>query len=116
MWFTNDAFHFAWNQVSGDVALSANITFLGSGGNAHRKACLLLRQSLSSDSAYADAALHGDGLASLQYREDLGSRTYEIQASVSAPRWLRIEKLGNYVAMSWSPDAKKLAFVSYQFR
>jgi len=106
MWFTNDAFHFVWKHVSGDVTLAARIAFVGSGGNAHRKACLLVRQSLRADSAYADAALHGDGLTSLQYREAAGARTYEIQANVSAPPYLRIEKLGDYVSLSLSPDGK----------
>ncbi len=104
MWFTNDAFHFAWKQASGDATLAARITFVGSGGNAHRKACLLVRQSLAPDSAYADAVLHGNGLTSLQYREASGARTYEIQANVSAPRYLRIEKLGEYVSLSLSAD------------
>lgn len=104
MWFTNDAFHFLWKQVSGDVTLSAKIVFPEAGGNAHRKACLLLRQSLNADSVYADAALHGDGLTSLQYRETPGTRTYEIQANVSAPQFLRIEKRGSYVAMAISVD------------
>ena len=27
MWSTDDAFHFAWKKVSGDVALSADMTF-----------------------------------------------------------------------------------------
>jgi len=106
MWFTNDAFHFVWRQVSGDVILAARVAFVGSGGNAHRKACLLVRQSLAPDSAYADAALHGDGLTSLQYRETAGARTYEIQANVSAPPYLRIEKLGDYVSLSLSSDGK----------
>src|SRR5438105_4212472 len=84
MWFTNDALHFVWKKVSGDVTLAADIAFFGTGGNAHRKACLLVRQGLESDSAYADAALHGDGLTSLQYRETKGARTYEIQSNASA--------------------------------
>ncbi len=104
MWFTNDAFHFVWKEASGDATLAARITFMGSGGNAHRKACLLVRQSLAPDSAYADAALHGNGLTSLQYREAPGARTYEIQANVSAPPYLRIEKLGDYVSLSFSSD------------
>jgi regulation of enolase protein 1 (concanavalin A-like superfamily) len=106
MWFTNDAFHYVWKQVSGDVTLSASITFIGSGGNAHRKACLLVRQDLNSDSAYADAARHGDGLTSLQYREDPGARTCEIQANASAFQWFRIEKVGRYVSMSLSSDGQ----------
>lgn len=100
MWFTNDAFHFVWKKVSGDVALAADAEFIGKGGDPHRKAVLLVRQSLDADAAYADAALHGDGLTSLQYREAPGARTYEIQSHVSAPRRLRIEKRGSYVSMS----------------
>ena len=80
MWFANDAFHFVWKKVSGDVTLAADIAFEGKGGDPHRKACLLVRQSLEPDSAYADAALHGDGLTSLQYREANGERTHEIQS------------------------------------
>ncbi len=100
MWFTNDALYFVWTKVSGDVSLAADITFPTTGGNAHRKACLLVRQDLSADAAYADAALHGDGLTSLQYREAKGALTREIQANTSGPRRLRIEKRGRYVSMS----------------
>ena len=103
MWFTNDAFHFVWKKVSGDVTLAANILFEGQGMDPHRKACLLIRQSLDSDSAYADAALHGDGLTSLQYRESKGAMTREIQSNVSGPQRLRIEKRGKYVSMSITP-------------
>ena len=100
MWFTNDAFHFVWRKVSGDVTLAADIAFVGEGGDPHRKACLLLRQSLDPDAAYADAAFHGDGLTSLQYRAAKNERTYEIQSGVSGPQRLRIEKRGRYVSLS----------------
>src|SRR4051794_4902272 len=66
MWSTRDAFHYAWKKASGDIALTADIAFLGTGTEPHRKACLIVRQSLDADSAYVDAALHGDGLTSLQ--------------------------------------------------
>jgi len=73
MWLGNDAFHFAWKKMSGEaVTLTADISFLGSGGNPHRKAVLMIRQSLDSDSVYADVALHGNGLAALQFRDDKG--------------------------------------------
>ena len=100
MWSTIDAFQFVWKQVSGDVSLAADIRWTGTGGNAHRKACLIVRQSLDPNSPYADAVVHGDGLTSLQYREVRGGITREIQSNVSAPRRLRIEKEGDYVAMS----------------
>lgn len=50
MWFRSDAFQFVWKKVSGDVALSADISFVGQGGNPHRKAVVMLRQNLDPDS------------------------------------------------------------------
>ncbi|MGH9846108.1 MAG: hypothetical protein ACREEM_45990, partial [Blastocatellia bacterium] len=100
MWATTDAFHFVWRRMSGDVSFSADIKILGTGGNAHRKGVLIIRQSLDADSAYADAALHGDGLTSLQYREVKGGPTREIQSNVKSPQRLRIEREGDYVFMS----------------
>jgi len=100
MWFTNDAFHYVWKRVSGDLALTANVRWIGTNGNPHRKACLVIRQTLDADSPYADVALHGDGLTSLQYRETKNGPTREIQANVSAPGRVRLEKRGAYVSMS----------------
>src|SRR5436190_1218254 len=53
----------------------------------------------AADPAYADAALHGDGLTSLQSREIKGDNTHEIQANISGASKLRIEKRGSYVSM-----------------
>src|SRR6266704_3864902 len=103
MWFASDAFQFVWKKMSGDVTLTADIAFLGKGVNEHRKAVRMIRQSLDADSAYADVALHGSGLTSLQYREEKGAATHEIQANVSAPKRLRIERHGSYLSM-WLAD------------
>jgi TolB protein len=116
MWFTNDAFHFVWKKVSGDVTLAADVSFIGEGGDPHRKACLLVRQSLEANAAYADAALHGDGLTSLQYREASNERTYEIQSAVSGPKRLRIEKRGRYVSMSFAGSDGELQPAGGSFR
>jgi len=101
IWNTNDAFHFVWQKVSGDFTLAANISFVGTNGAPHRKACLMIRQSLSADSAYVDVAIHGNGLTALQCRDTDGDATHEIQLDVSAPQFVRIEKHGNYVSMSF---------------
>ncbi|HLZ53517.1 MAG TPA: TolB family protein [Verrucomicrobiae bacterium] len=100
MWLTNDAFHFVWVKMSGDLSLAADIKFLGTQGNPHRKACLIIRQSLDSDSAYADVAVHGVGLTALQYRETAGDTTHEIQSDVSGPARVGLEKHGGYLTMS----------------
>ncbi len=110
MWATQDAFHFVWKKASGDLALSADVAFVGAGTEPHRKACLMIRQSLDADSAYVDVALHGDGLTSLQFRETQGSATHEVQANVSHPRHLRLEKRGKYLRMYLSDDKEKPHF------
>ena len=104
MWATADDFHFVWTRVSGDVALTADIDFVGTTGNAHRKAALLLRQSLDTHSSYVDVARHGDGLTSLQYRDATGADTHEIETAARGPHRVRIEKRGNY-AYVFVPDA-----------
>ncbi len=95
MWNQSDAFHFVWTRMSGDLSLTADIKFLGNGAVAHRKAALIVRQSLDPGSAYADAALHGDGLTSLQYRTEAGGQTLEARSPLTAPVRLRLERRGD---------------------
>ncbi len=116
MWFAKDAFHYVWKEMSGDLTLAADIHWLGTGGNAHRKACLLIRQTLDPDSPYADAVLHGDGLTSLQYRETPGGPTREIQSNITAPGRLRVEKRGLYVSMSVAAAGEALQPAGGTFR
>ncbi len=115
MWFTNDAFHFVWARVSGDFALKAGVEWLAAGGNPHRKACLVIRQGLGADAPYADVAVHGDGLISLQYREAPGGPTREIQARqpIAGPApnlaggpsaWVGIERQGEVFFVSLGAD------------
>ena len=101
VWGTADAFFFVWKKMSGDVAISADISFATKTGEEHKKAMLMIRQSLDADSAYADAAAHMVGLTSLQSRESKGAATHEVQANVSAvPQHLQIVKRGDYFYLS----------------
>jgi TolB protein len=108
MWFGTDAFHFVWTKMSGDVSLSADISFVGAKGNEHRKAALLIRQSLDPGSKYVDAARHGNGLTSLQFRDTSGVDTHEVESDISAPQRVRIEKRGNYAYLFVSGADGKL--------
>ena len=116
MWSASDAFHFVWTKASGDISLTATISFIGTGGNKHRKGVLMIRQSLAADSVYADVALHGDGLTSLQFREENGAATHEIQSNVSAPATLRIEKRGEYFSIWLAPKGGRLELASGSVR
>ena len=114
MWATADHFHYVWKKVSGDVTLAATIAFVDSTPETgtpdrHRKACLVIRQSLDADSVYADAALHGDGLTSLQWRDAKGAITREVQASITKPARLQIEKRGNTISISAAAAGAELS-------
>lgn len=117
MWGTQDAFHFVWKKISGDVTLTADVEILGEGGDPHRKAALMIRQSLDPDAAYADAALHGDGLTSLQFRDAKGNATHEVQSNSSRPKRLRLTKRGTefYMSVAAAGEEFKVAGGSAHF-
>jgi TolB protein len=110
MWAAQDGFQFVWEKMSGDLTLTADVSFLGASKEGHRKACLMIRQTLDADSPYVDVALHGDGLTSLQFRETKGANTHEVQANVTAPKRLRLEKRGKYARMYLAVDGEELKF------
>ena len=80
IWLAEDDFQFAWKKMSGDVEITANTSFANTAGNPHKKAVLMMRQSLDADSPYVDVALHGNGLTALQYRDVKGDTTREVQS------------------------------------
>jgi TolB protein len=99
VWFDKDNFHFAWIRVGGDGIIQADIAFVGKGVNPHRKALLMVRQTLDADSPYVDIALHGNGMTAIQYRDEKGGLTHESQAALWSPKSLRIEKHGEQFTM-----------------
>jgi hypothetical protein len=99
VWFAKDAYQFAWKKMSGDLTLTAYISFVGTSAAEHRKAMLMVRQSLDADSPYADVTLHGNGMPALQTRDEKDALTHEIQAVTWSPKRLRIEKRGAYFTM-----------------
>jgi len=99
MWFKKDAYQFVWKKMSGDVSLSADVSFVGSAGNAHRKAVLIIRQSLDEDSVYVDIARHGNGMTALQFRTEKGGVTNEVESPDWGPQHLQLVKHGEYATM-----------------
>src|SRR5215813_11179456 len=110
VWFDKDNFRFVWMKVSGDGYLQADIAFVGKGVNAHRKALLMVRPSLDTDSPYADIALHGNGMTALQFRDEKGGLTHEVQAALWSPKHLRIVKRGDYFTMWLAGDDGEFQF------
>lgn len=106
IWNKEDDFHFVWRKLSGDLTFSAGVQFEGKGHNGHRKACLMVRQSLDPDAAYADVAVHGDGLISLQFRKTAGGMTQEVQSPIKAPATVRLVRKGNLFTLTVAPKGE----------
>lgn len=85
MWDSRDDFHFVWKRISGNFILSTRARFLGKGVEEHRKIGWSIRASLEPASAHVTAALHGNGLMSLQVRRETGAITEENKSQDSLP-------------------------------
>jgi hypothetical protein len=100
MWATKDEFQFAYRKLTGNFILRAHVKFLGQGVDPHRKLGWIVRSGLSPDATYADVAVHGSGLTSLQYRSVAGGQTYQLPSMVSAPDVIQLERTGKTFIMS----------------
>jgi hypothetical protein len=85
MWGDHDDFHFVWKRMTGNFILSTRAGFIGAGGDAHRKIGWTIRSSLETSSPHVSAALHGNGLMSLQFRRTPGAMTEEAKSRDSLP-------------------------------
>ena len=100
MWAQRDEFQFAWRKLTGDFIVRAHVRFIGKGVDPHRKIGWIVRQSLDAGSPYADAAVHGDGLTSLQFRRTAGGVTEQIESAVKGADVVQLERRGRKFIMS----------------
>ena len=112
MWFGHDEFHFVWKRVKGDFILTTRVQFIGQGVEEHRKIGWMVRSSLDPDSTHVNAAVHGDGLASLQFRRAKGGLTEEVRSSLKGADVIQLERKGNTYTMSAAHFGE--AFVTQQ--
>ncbi|GET22607.1 TolB family protein [Prolixibacter denitrificans] len=99
IWGTSDEFQFAHKKLGGDFIMTCMAHFKGEGVDPHRKMGLMFRSDLTGGSVYADAAIHGDGLTSLQYRPEANVETKEVKAELSAPDVIQLERQGDTIIM-----------------
>jgi len=111
VWGTADAFYFVWKKASGDLTLTADVQWVGTSSAEHRKAMLMIRQSLDPGSAYADAVSHGNGLTSLQFRGAANEQTYQVITQVEGTVRLRIERKGSRFTMYAGKPNEELKMV-----
>lgn len=100
IWFDEDQFHFVWKSVRGDFIARTRLSFVGKGTDPHRKTGWMLRKTNNPGSAHISAVVHGDGLASLQFRLSDDEITEEIKSQISSPEVVQFERRNNECIMS----------------
>ncbi len=99
IWAKSDQFHFASVRLTGNFILTASCKLEGKGVVLHRKMGLMVRTDLTAGARYADAAVHGDGLTSLQFRSAENQETKEIKSGINSPDVIQLERKGDTIVM-----------------
>lgn len=109
IWAKADQFHYLWREMSGDFAVSATARFL-TDGNPHRKAVIMLRKNLETDSPFVHLAIHGDGMPSVQFRNSKADNTNTVDFPVEGPgAWkLGLVRRGTTITVWVAKDGAEL--------
>jgi regulation of enolase protein 1 (concanavalin A-like superfamily) len=84
IWGKADQFHYLWRRMSGDFTITATAKFL-SDGNDHRKASVMLRQSVDTDSPFLHLVIHGNGMPGVQFRSAKGGSVNTVDMPIEGP-------------------------------
>jgi regulation of enolase protein 1 (concanavalin A-like superfamily) len=101
IWAKEDQFQYVWREMSGNFVVTATMRFLGKGAD-HRKAGIMLRQSLDTDSAYGDIVIHGNGMPGIQWRSNKGENTNAFDLPFDSPGKFKLKLVRNGVGLTVS--------------
>ncbi len=120
IWDKQDQFQYVWREMTGNFTVTATIRFLGQGAE-HRKAGMMVRQSLDTDAAYADVVVHGNGMPGLQWRSKQGEDTNAFDLPFDGPGTFRVKlvrtgvRIFMYIGKDGS-EPKEIAHTEVSFR
>lgn len=114
MWAKEDQFQYVWRELNGNVAVTATVEFLGKGVE-HRKAGIVLRQNLETDSPYVDLVIHGNGMPGLQWRNVKGDITNAVDFPYDGPSKykIKLQRQGSNVTIWLGPNGSPLQEVGH---
>ena len=98
IWARQDQFQYIWREMAGNFTITARMRFLGLGAD-HRKAGIMVRQSLDTDAAYADVVIHGNGMLGLQWRSKQGEDTNALDLPFDGPGTYQVKLVRTGVGM-----------------
>jgi alpha-tubulin suppressor-like RCC1 family protein/regulation of enolase protein 1 (concanavalin A-like superfamily) len=104
MWGSVDSFHFSYQELSGDGVIIARVA---SFTNTHvaAKIGVMIRQSLSNNSAHAMMMITPGSGVGLSYRKEIsGLSASSLTKAIFVPRWLKLERHGNVLTGYHSAD------------
>jgi regulation of enolase protein 1 (concanavalin A-like superfamily) len=120
IWAKQDQFQYVWREMTGNFTVRATMRFLGQ-GNEHRKAGIMVRQSLDTDATYADVVIHGNGMPGLQWRSKQGEDTNTFDLPFDGPSTFKVKlvrtgvRIYMYIAKDGA-EPKEIAHTEVSFR
>jgi regulation of enolase protein 1 (concanavalin A-like superfamily) len=104
IWGTADAFHYAYRQLWGDGVIVARVASVSS-TNAWVKAGVMIRETLDPGSAQALMLVSASRGSAFQRRETTGGTSVSTSGPlVTAPYWIKLERIGDTFNAYSSPD------------
>jgi len=104
VWGTSDAFHFVYQQLSGDGSIEARVASVQQ-ADAWSKAGVMIRETLDANAKNAFMAASAAHGVALQWRSSAGATSLKSAGSLPAPpRWLRLVRSGSTVTGMESVD------------
>ena len=104
IWDVADAFHYAWQPMTGDGTIVARVA-TQQNTNSWAKAGVMIRASTAAGSAHAFVALTPTNGAAFQRRSSTGGASTNVSVGTyKAPYWVRLVRAGNTFTGSISPD------------
>ncbi len=110
IWNNNDAFRFAYQNVSGNVRITAKVNSV-SNTNAWAKAAVMIRDGIGSNAINSMIAVTPAQGVSFQNRTTTGGASTNNAVAGTAPEWLRLERVGNTITAFRSEDGTSWAQV-----
>jgi TolB protein len=120
IWAKQDQFQYAWREMTGNFTVTATMRFLDKGAE-HRKAGIMVRQSLDTDATYADVVIHGNGMPGLQWRSKQGEDTNAFDLPFDGPGTFKVKlvrtgvKIYMYITEEGA-EPKEIAHTEVSFR
>ena len=106
IWGPSDQFHFVYQQVTGDVDVTARVESITM-TDAWAKAGVMIRSSLDAGAAHGFALVSAaQGVAFQRRSQDGGLTTHTSGPTAGPPRWVRLVRVGTRITASTSVDGQ----------